>query len=349
MKNVKKYILSAILFVVLILGTYYFILKDYSLDQFFKSLLDCSSWFILAAFLLLASYAFFHSLYLKRMLKHLGYKITWYQAFGYVFTEVYFSAITPSSMGGQPVQMMEMNYDGIPYRINSVVILLNTLIYKLALVTLAILGLIFYYEKLFSFNALFNWLVLLGFGTTILVMIGFFVLIYSKKTMEKVIQFVLFLLKKFKYKKVDEKEKKLKESLKEYQECAEFTKKHPLILLESYLILLCQRISILAISYVIYLSFGLREMSIFEVIAFQVCITLGSDFMPFPGGVVVSEGLLLQANQIIYGASLATSGMMLLRGISFYLLVIFSFIFYMCFHFLKRKKAQKLKQGFSNV
>ena len=90
-------------------------------------------------------------------------------------------------------------------------------------------------------------------------------------------------------------------------------------------------------------------MSIFEVIAFQVCITLGSDFMPFPGGVVVSEGLLLQANQIIYGASLATSGMMLLRGISFYLLVIFSFIFYMCFHFLKRKKAQKLKQGFSNV
>lgn len=346
MKNIKKYVFSAILFVLLILGTYYFILKDYSLSQFFDSLLNCSPWFILGAFLLLASYAFFHSLYLKRMLKHLGYKISWYQALGYVFTEVYFSAITPSSMGGQPVQMMEMNRDGIPYRINSVVILLNTLIYKLALVTLAILGLIFYSQELFSFNTLFNWLVLLGFGTTILVMIGFFVLIYSKKTMEKVIQLVLFFLKKLKYKKVEEKEKKLKESLKEYQECAAFTKRHPLILLESYLILLCQRISILSISYVIYLSFGLREMSIFEVVAFQVCITLGSDFMPFPGGVVVSEGLLLQANQVIYGEALATSGMMLLRGISFYLLVIFSFIFYMCFHFLKRKKASRIKQSF---
>ena len=103
-----------------------------------------------------------------------------------------------------------------------------------------------------------------------------------------------------------------------------------------------QRLSILGISYVIYLAFGLNTLSFFEVIAFQVCITLGSDFMPFPGGVVVSEGLLLQANQIIYGSALATSGMMLLRGISFYLLVLFSFIFYLIFHFVKRKKAIKM-------
>lgn len=342
MKNIKKYVFSAILFVLLILGTYYFILKDYSIQEFLASLKNCNPFILMWAFVLLISYAFFHCLYLKRMFYHLGYKISWYQALGYIMTEVYFSAITPSSMGGQPVEMIEMSKDKIPYRVNSVVILLNTLIYKVALVFLAIIGFLFFSQKLFTFNTLFNWLVLLGFVTTLLVMLLFFLLIYSEKLMYRIIQFVLKILKKFKVKNVAEREAKLKESLKEYQECAKFTKKHPKILLEAFVILLLQRISILSISYVIYLSFGLNEMSIFEVIAFQVCITLGSDFVPFPGGVVVSEGLLLQANQIIYGTVLATSGMMLLRGISFYLLVIFSFIFYLFFHFVKRRKAVKI-------
>lgn len=343
MKNIKKYVLSATLFVLLILGTYYFILRDYSISDFLNSLANCSPWILLCAFFLLFSYAFFHSLYLKRMLKHLGYKITWYQAFGYVFTEVYFSAITPSSMGGQPVQMIEMNRDGIPYRVNSVVILLNTLIYKIALVFLAIILFIIFRDKLFTFNVLFNWLVLLGFATTLIVMFAFFLLVYSKKLMPKILKWSIKLLKKLKMKNMEEREKKLNASLKEYQDCAEFTKKHPKVLLESFVILLMQRLSILGISYIIYLSFGLNELSFFDVLAFQVCITLGSDFVPFPGGVVVSEGLLLQANQIIYGASLATSGMILLRGISFYLLVTFSFVFYLFFHFIKRKKAIKIK------
>lgn len=342
MKNIKKYVFSAILFVLLILGTYYFILKDYSIEEFFTSLKNCNPFILIWAFVLLISYAFFHCLYLKRMFYHLGYKINWYQALGYIMTEVYFSAITPSSMGGQPIEMIEMSKDKIPYRVNSVVILLNTLIYKVALVFLAIIGFLFFSQKLFTFNTLFNWLVLLGFVTTLLVMLLFFLLIYSEKLMYRIIQFVLKILKKFKVKNVAEREAKLKESLKEYQECAKFTKKHPKILLEAFIILLLQRISILSISYVIYLSFGLNELSIFEVITFQVCITLGSDFVPFPGGVVVSEGLLLQANQVIYGAVLATSGMMLLRGISFYLLVTFSFIFYLFFHFVKRRKAVKI-------
>ena len=344
MKNKKKYALSALLFVLLIIGTYYFILKDYSFNEFLNSLVHCSPEIILLAFGLLASYAFFHALYLKRMLKHLGYKINFYQAFGYVFTEVYYSAITPSSMGGQPMQMMEMSHDDIPYRVNSVVILLNTLIYKLALITLAILGFILFYDKLFSFNTLFNWLVILGFVTTILLMICFVILIYSKNIMYKIVKLVIKLMKKLHFKNIAEKEAKLNESLKEYQECAKFTRKHPLILLEAYLILLCQRISILAISYVIYRSFGLNENSLFLVMAFQICITLGADFMPFPGGVGVSEGLLLEANQLIYGKTLATSGMIILRGISFYLLVIFSFIFYLIFHFIKRKKAIKIRK-----
>ncbi len=339
MKN-KKYVLSVLLFLLLLFGTYYFILKDYSVKDFLEAMSHCNFLYLLLGFVCLFLYIFFASLYLKRMAFHFGKRINWYQAFGYLFTEVYFSAITPSSLGGQPVQMVEMNKDGIPYHINSVVVLLNSLLYKVVLIFLAIVSFLFYGKLLFSQGRLFSILVILGFITTILVIFLFFALIYSQKLVPKIAHFsFLFLEKIHLLKKRDELEDKLSLAMRDYSFCASVTKTQKIIVGEAFVILFVQRLSLLLISYMIYLSFGLTQFSVFEILAFQICITLASDFVPFPGGVVVSEGLLLQINQWIYGCMFATSGMILLRGISFYILVIFSGIFYLFFHFIKRKKA----------
>ncbi len=327
-------------FLFLIFGTYYFILKDYSVADFKESLRNCNKIYIFISFLFLFFYAFWASLFLKRTLYHFHKKINWYQAFGYLFTEVYFSAITPSSIGGQPVQMVEMNKDEIPYRVNSVVVLLNTLLYKIALIVLATILILIYQKDIFHQNILFSWLVALGFITTIFVIILFILLIYSKKFISNII--LKFINIGYKLHILKEKQKyidKLEEAIINYQECAEFTKQNPKILIELFFYMLMQRLSLLSISYMIYLAFGLSQYNYFEVLAFQVCITLASDFLPFPGGVVVSEGLLLEINQFLYGALLATSGMILLRGISFYIFVIFSGLFYVLFHFKKRQKA----------
>lgn len=339
MKN-KKYLLSVLLFIILLFGTYYFILKDYSLNEFIEAFNYCDLKYLLFGFLSLFGYLFCASLYLKRMLYHFGKKINWYQAFGYQFTEIYFSAITPSSLGGQPVQMVEMSNDNIPYRINSIVVLINSLLYKVALIILAVLAFIFYGNLIFSQSRLFCTLVILGFITTILVILLFFALIYSKKLVSKIAHYsLLFLEKMHLLKKRIELEEKLEIALKDYSSCAEFTKKHKEVIIEALIILLFQRLFLLLISFMIYKAFSLNEYSVFQIISLQICITLASDFMPFPGGVVVSEGLLLQINQLIYGSLFATSAMILLRGISFYIIVIFSGIFYLFFHFIKRKKA----------
>ena len=123
--KIKKYVFYALFFLFLIFATYFFVFKKYSLEELINSLQYCNPLYIVLGILAMFSWAFFESLYLKRLLGKLGYKVPWYNAFGYVATETYFSAITPSSMGGQPVMMMEMSRDGIPYRVNSVVILLN--------------------------------------------------------------------------------------------------------------------------------------------------------------------------------------------------------------------------------
>ncbi len=344
MQSIKKYSWSILLFLVLIFGTYYFVLKDYSLSELFLAIQNCNPIFLLFAFVCLFGYCFFACIYFRRMLKYFGKKINWYQAFGYHFTEVYFSAITPSSIGGQPVQMIEMNKDKIPYQISTVLILLNTLIYKIALLTVAMLGFIFCFPMLWNQSALFVWLVILGFITTIFLIIFFLMLVYSKKLIPKIATILFHIGRKMKLKRINEWESKFNEALKGYQACAKLTKKNPRILFEAYLILLCQRVSLLAISYFIYLSFGLNQLNFMEMVAFQSCITLASDFMPFPGGVVVSEGLLLQINQFIYGEVLATPAMILFRTVSFYFIVLFSGVFYVFFHFKKRRPSVSVKK-----
>ena len=168
-------------------------------------------------------------------------------------------------------------------------------------------------------------------------------MIYSKKTLPKMIKGLISFGNKIHI--IRNKEaliKKFEDALKDYKKCASITKQKPLILLEGLIYMILQRLSILSISYFIYLSFGLDKISCLELIAFQVCITLASDFVPLPGGVGISESLLLKINKFIYGATLATSSMILLRGISFYIFVVLGGIFYLIFHLSKRAKAKRI-------
>ena len=303
----------------------------------------CEPHILILGVFLMGFYVFWAAIFLKRMLNHFGKKMTLFQAIGYVCTENYFSAITPSSMGGQPVEMYEMSKDGIPYRINSLIILLNTILYKMALLLLALILFPFYASLLFHTNQLFTILVLFGFATTLLVVFLFLLMVYSKKIFPKFIFNLIHLGSKMHFIKNEEAKKKaLKQALEDYQKCAKITKEKPKILLEGLFYMLMQRLSLLSVSYVVYLSFPLEGYSLFSLIAFQVGITLASDFVPFPGGVVVSENLLLKVNEAIYGPTYKASAMILLRSINFYLFVLISALFYSIFHLIKRKRVVDL-------
>lgn len=342
----KHYILSIILFIALISGTYFFILKDYSLQEFISSVKNCNIEFIILSFLCMVFYSFFAALYNKRMLKHLNIKISWYQAFGYLFTEIFFSGITPSSIGGQPVEMMEMKKDGIDYQKNSIIILLNTILYKIATLLIATLGFTIYFNHILKQSKLFVYLFIFGYVSSVILVVFMLLLVYSKTLIPKILYFLVSVGSKIHIiKNKEAKIQKIDQAIKGYQDCARVTKNKPIILIESFTILLFQRLSLLSISYFVYRALGFNTLTIFELISFQACLTIACDFVPTPGGVAISEGLLSNINKFLYSSTLATSAVILLRGISFYLYVLFCGIFYVFFHFIKRHKAIDIKKS----
>ncbi len=338
--KLKKYFLSAILFIALVILTYIFVLKGCDFNLIITSIKNTNSFFLFLTFLCVFGYVFFGSLFLKRILAYFGYKVSFYHTFGYIFTEIYFSAITPSNMGGQPVQMLEMKKDKINYESSSVLVLFNTMMNRIVLILIATIFFLFFNKKIFNINSFYNWVVILGYITTILVILLFASLIYSKKIANLLLKICKFIINHLKF--IKNKEKiinKLEESIKEYHLCSKITKENPKLVIESFLILLMQRISLLLASFMVYKAFGLNEYSLLLVMAYQVCVTLGSDLMPTPGGVMINEGLLLAVNNMLYGNDLALSGMLLLRSFNFYFLVIISALLYFVFHYLKRKEA----------
>lgn len=236
--------------------------------------------------------------------------------------------------------MYEMNKDGIMFRTSGVVVLLNTILYKVALIILAIILIPIYFNEIFNISTLFNILIILGIIINILVIIFFLAMVYSKQILPKIIKKIINFGNKIHIIKDKEKIiKKFEDALKDYKKCANITKEKPIILLEGLIYMILQRLSLLTISYFIYISFGLNYFSYLELITFQICIILASDFVPLPGGIGISENLILKINSFIYGTFLATSGMILFRGISFYIFIAFGGLFYFIFHF--RKKIKK--------
>ena len=335
--NLKKKIISTIFFVFLLFLAYFLVFKNYSIPQFLHTLKTCKTQYFLLAVMCMFSFVFFEALFFKIILKKLGYKINWYQAFGYVFTEVYFSGITPSSTGGQPIQMVEMSKDKIPYRISSIIVLINTMFYKLALLIILLIGFIIFHEEIFKFSTIFKVTAILGSIVTVLIILFFVCLIFSERFVGYIIKLLL------KTKKFKNKDTKLNDALNDYAEAAKYIRENPKVLASSFISIFMQRLSLLLVSYFVYKSFNINNISIFFAITIQAYLTIATDFVPIPGGILVSESLFIEVNEILKISSLSRSITIIFRSISFYILILVSLLYYLVFHFKKRKPAIKIE------
>lgn len=341
MKKTKRYFLSIGLFIFLFIATFYFIFSKYSFSEFLMTLKSCDMRYIFLAFCSILFYLAFGSIFMKKLFAAFDVKISVLQSLCYNCIEIYFSAVTPSSTGGQPVEAYYMARDKIPYRKSTVVVLINTILYKAVIVLLGVAGMIVYPNLIFRNGWVFTSLMFGGLVINIVVILLFSFLIYSNTLPKKIMKFGIRVLSFFHLLNPEDRKRKTEEIdvvLKDYHQCAEFTKKNPMLMFQSFVYIFCQRLAQFLISYFIYRAFHLSGYSFLAILFLQVAITQATDCVPFPGGVMVGETLTYQINSLIYGVSLAFSSMLLLRGISFYFLVFLSSIFFVIYHFVGGKK-----------
>ena len=353
MKQIKekltlKRVISFIIFFAIAFLTLYIIFKNNDIEQIAYNFGKASKLYLLIGLLCMFGYIFFEALNTYRLLKSLNNKLSFFQAFKYSVIGFFFSSITPSSTGGQPMQLYYMNKDKISISHGALALLVQLLSFQFITLVLAIFGFIFDYNLLHNQVGNIKYLMLFGLCVNLTIQTILIIMIFTKKLSQKLINFVYKLLKKFNSKKADTFKEKSLNQLEDYHECAIYLKNHKFFIVQIFITTFLQLSLYHSVPYFVYRAFDLSEFSFITFILMEAVLYISVASLPLPGAMGASEGGFMILFKILFPTTILSSAMLLSRGISFYLPLILSAIFIMIYTLINNIKKIKKRDEYAN-
>ena len=325
MRKHAKVIINTAFLLLLLFATTFFLFRDRELGDIFSAIHGADKRYLAAGLLLVLIFVCSESVIIHYRMRLLKHKVPLKRCVKYSFVGFFFSSVTPSATGGQPMQVYYMQRDGLSASVAALVLLIITVAYKAVLVILS--GLMFLFKKDFIAANLGNVKYILIYGVIVNVAFILFLLvvIFKESLAKRVIHYSVCFLTKIKMIKHPEAaEGKCLMIMEPYHEGALYIKQHLGVLINVFFITVFQRVSLFLVTYCVYRSFGLHGVSAADIVTLQTIIALAVDMLPLPGGIGASETSFLAMFQTIFGPALLMPGMLLSRGISYYALVAIS-------------------------
>ena len=332
MKNFKK---NSIILLILTVIVLVFVLKD----DFFSivdSLKRVNLLWISIAFLLQVGMIFFESLAFDKIIKSYKKDHPFKNTFKLAVITKFFNGITPFSSGGQPMQVYYLKKDGFRLTKATNIIMQNFILYQLALVTVGTisLGLNMYFDY-FASTKLLKYLVTTGFIINSLVMVGLFIISFSKRFNKFIINLALNILTKLKIvKNREEQEAKWMERCNDFHEGATYIKNNKFLCFKGYIYNILALIMLYLIPFFVFKTF--INLSLVGVIVASSYVAIIGSFVPVPGASGGIEFGFLQFFGNFLGGSILSAGLLIWRTITYYLPI---FIGGLVFN-LRREKRQ---------
>lgn len=340
-KKLKKNIINLIIFILLIILTFYIVLKDQDISQMIQIVRNAKKKFILIGVALMLMYFSCEAINVGRILKELGEKSNFVRNFRYTLIGFFFSAITPAASGGQPMEIYYMHKDDISVANSTLALLMQLCSLQIVTITVGTISAVIHFEVLKSGLI---YLLILGIILNSSALMLLIIAIFSKRLSEGLIKFAVKLLKFFRIPNVEKKQEKLEKELESYQTSAKYIKEHKILMLKTVITTVVQMIAYYSVPYWIYLAFGLTEYNIFEILTLQAVLYATVSGIPSPGAVGVSEGGFLGIFKNVFPETIISSAMLLTRGANFYLFIIISAIIVMISTFREKKIEKKQMQ-----
>jgi hypothetical protein len=317
----KKLFFNLILFIIIMILTFYIIFKDQSVVEILNIISNVDKKYIAIGIISMLIYFLCDALNIGRTLKALGEKSSLLKNIKYSLIGFFFSGVTPAASGGQPMQVYYMNRDKISVANSTLALLINLSCMQVVTISIALISLCFNYQYMNNFLIGFFILgILLNSGALLLLLIS----IFSRRMTNGIINFVVKLLKFFKVKNLEAKKEKLENELGKYQASAKYIKSNRKVILKNLITTYIQFLVYYTISYWVYLSFGLNSYNILEILSMQSVLYATVSGIPSPGAAGVSEGAFLEIFRNVYSKEMINGAVLMCRGINFYLFIIIS-------------------------
>ena len=314
--------------------------RNFSFATLKSFILGADKGWLLASFVCTFGFIWFEGFALVRMARHFGYKTNALDGTVYGGADVYFSAITPSASGGQPASAYFMMKDGIPGYATTVALLINLVMYTLALLTVGIVSIIFKYPMLKNFSVLSRFFIGIGIVVLIFLALVFYMLLRKGKILYGICDAVIGLMEKIHViRHGDKLRKKLKNTMAEYQECSNSITGQTGFLAEIFFWNLMQRMSQLLVSFMIFMSMGEGVKKAVDVSVIQCFVAMGSNCVPIPGAMGVADYIMIDGFKQLVGDNAANMEL-LCRGVTFYGSVLTSAFIILIGYILRRVRKK---------
>lgn len=324
MSKRSKYLLSGAFLIVLMGVTFYVIFKDTSINDIWAVLKNVKLSYAVAGLLAMMGFFIFQGIVIDLSAQCVKIKLTPWEMMQYSFVSFFYSGITPSAVGGQPMQFYHMRRDKISASKSTLILFVTNLTYQIVIV---VLGLVMFFAK-YSFVAKVNSTIIifffLGLSVNLFILLIIAGALLSETLLRKVLNgFVSFLSKIKIIKNPENAYSRIESYLEEFKSGVELLKKNKG---RFYLILLSTSAHFLLyhmIPFFVYRALGFTGYSLFDFVAISAILYVAINMFPLPGSVGAAESGFVLLFGPLFGSTILTA-MLLTRFINFYTMLLLS-------------------------
>nr|WP_320954211.1 lysylphosphatidylglycerol synthase transmembrane domain-containing protein [Hungatella effluvii] len=299
--------------------TFHILFKDHSPEALYEVFSRADWRFVGLGVACMAVYLICEAESIRTLMGAFQTKVPFLRSAGYSFADFYFSAITPSATGGQPMQLYYMTRDGFGFAQSSFSLLTLAAVYQLMVLVYGVVMVIVKYPYVQSQGRLIKWLLLFGIAVNGICSLGILLVILKRALVERIAMIGITIAVKLRIIKDRKKmERKAEHLIDEYSRGGECFRKYPLVFVKVVILTALRLTALFMIPYFACLALGIGDLGPFEFLAVQAILSLAVTAVPLPGSVGASEGSFMLLYSGVVAAGNVFPMMMLSRGISFY-------------------------------
>lgn len=305
--------------------TLYSVFKGEDLRAVLRAIITVNPWYLLPGIVGVIIFIWGESIIIHYMFGTLKIRTKRWTCFLYSCVGFFFSAITPSASGGQPMQIYYMRKNKIPVPVSTLVLMIVTITYKSVLVAIGLF--VAFFQRGFVHRYLEGILPIfyLGVALNVLCCIAMSILAFHPALAKWIMMKFLKILERIHIlKHKPERTRRLAESMDQYNATALYLRTHGRVIVNVLIITFLQRFALFFVTWFVYKAFGLNGAHIYDVVMLQAVVSVSVDMLPLPGGMGISENLFLIIFKGIFTAGLLLPGMVLSRGIAYYVQLLLS-------------------------
>ena len=322
--KLRNYLLSGAFLVVLMSLTFYVVFKDHSINDIWSVLKNGKAEYVIAGVLSMLGFFLFQGIVIDLSAQCVKIKLTPWEMMQYSFISFFYSGITPSAVGGQPMQFYHMSRDKISAPKATLILFITNLTYQIVIVVLGLVMFIAKYTFVAKVNSTVIVLFFLGLSVNLFILLIIVCALLSENLFRKVLNgFVSFLCKIKIIKRPSKARKSIEAYLEEFKSGTKLLKQNKgrffLILLSTSAHFLLYHL----IPFFVYRTLGFTGHSMFDFVAISAILFVAINMFPLPGSVGAAEsGFVILFGPLFGSTTLAA--MLLARFINFYTMIILS-------------------------